>query len=155
MCVFKSCLDSRVLEDARHVPSDLAVKSFLVWAPNKLTIQSASLRRKKFGYSKKIVYITLIQKMRSILPIFRNFQGISPDFPPKMDTRVAVKALTAVTSSLNEAQPRRASTRGWHTLTYKLIRLINKIRFQQWYESHLKQEQHPVAPIKAQSARAY
>jgi len=30
MCVFKSCLDSRVLEDARHVPSDLAVKSFLV-----------------------------------------------------------------------------------------------------------------------------
>ena len=28
--IFYSTLDSRVLEDARHVPSDLAVKSFLV-----------------------------------------------------------------------------------------------------------------------------
>ena len=29
VCVFKSCPDSRMLEDARHVPSDLAVNSLL------------------------------------------------------------------------------------------------------------------------------
>jgi hypothetical protein len=51
MCVFKFC-NSRVLEDARHVPSDLAVKSFLV--VNLLTIQSASLRRKIIVYNSGI-----------------------------------------------------------------------------------------------------
>jgi len=37
----------------------------------------------------KILYI-IIQKTRSTFPIFKNFQGISPDSPPKMDTLVAV-----------------------------------------------------------------
>jgi len=38
MCVLKSCLDSRLLEDARHVPSDLAVKPLIGYArhPAKL-----------------------------------------------------------------------------------------------------------------------
>jgi len=37
----------------------------------------------------KILYI-IVQKTRSIFPIFRNFQGIPPDSPPKMDTLIAV-----------------------------------------------------------------
>jgi len=35
-----------------------------------------------------------------------DFQEISPNFPQKMDTLVAVEALTAVTSRLNLVKPR-------------------------------------------------
>jgi len=36
-------------------------------------------------------------------PIFSNFHGVTPDFPPKLDTLFAVEALTAVVSRLEEA----------------------------------------------------
>ena len=37
----------------------------------------------------KMIYI-IIQKMQSVFPDIRNVQEISPDYPPKMDTLVAV-----------------------------------------------------------------